>query len=333
MPNDFKHVIFSGYLQDVPLMQDYLGLVNESRQHITITSFEYLQSQVDVPASLKAVNATSVPLEFDLGPSEGYYLLNLREPATFNTTTDPSEQIDDDIDDGDILHVEDISAEQQTLQVSDFDKEILGITPSTAKEKEKVAMSSARGGRGTKAKPRGTSSRSSNPRSSTATATAAGQPSPAAAAGQPSIATAGPSIATAGPSTAAAGPSTAVAEPSTTVAQTSSKKGKEKMRMPILSNLAKKADITSSLTTTAIITKHGEAVAKHGISDESTTPKTTSSSSNADYEGLLDLEDEDDQGLKRVRTSDTASVKKAKKKPRTELEEFIKLITERRKKK
>lgn len=47
------------------------------------------------------------PLEFDLGPSEGYYLLNLREPAVFSTTTDnPVELMDDDIDDGDIMHVE-----------------------------------------------------------------------------------------------------------------------------------------------------------------------------------------------------------------------------------
>ncbi|KAL7309471.1 hypothetical protein PS15m_010346 [Mucor circinelloides] len=83
MENRFNLVLFSGYLHDVPLMQDYPGLVNKLRQQIELTSFECLKSQVEVVPKLMT-SGTVAPLEFAPGPSQGYYLLNLRELAVFS---------------------------------------------------------------------------------------------------------------------------------------------------------------------------------------------------------------------------------------------------------
>lgn len=48
MPMKPHHVRFASHLQDVPLMTDYAGLVNEARQRIDIVNMEWLRSDVHV---------------------------------------------------------------------------------------------------------------------------------------------------------------------------------------------------------------------------------------------------------------------------------------------
>ncbi|KAL7323551.1 hypothetical protein PS15p_210186 [Mucor circinelloides] len=104
MENRFNLVLFSGYLHDVPLMQDYPGLVNKLRQQIELTSFECLKSQVEVVPKLMT-SGTVAPLEFAPGPSQGYHLLNLRELAVFSVYDKDvqeslEEEMEDKLDDG-----------------------------------------------------------------------------------------------------------------------------------------------------------------------------------------------------------------------------------------
>ncbi|KAK4520014.1 diphosphomevalonate decarboxylase [Mucor velutinosus] len=80
MPMKPKHIVFAGYLQDVPLMADYAGTVNESR------------SEVQVPAGfVTGLIGTGVPYIFSKGPEEGYYLVNFKEPAKFHQIEEEEE--------------------------------------------------------------------------------------------------------------------------------------------------------------------------------------------------------------------------------------------------
>ncbi|KAG2190370.1 hypothetical protein INT46_008031 [Mucor plumbeus] len=90
LDNKPRHLFFSGILYDVPIMEDYLGLVNESRQRIHINTMKILLSDIYVPESLKEeLIETIVPYQFISGPSNGYYLvvLNEQENATFHAVS------------------------------------------------------------------------------------------------------------------------------------------------------------------------------------------------------------------------------------------------------
>lgn len=149
IPDGLKHVIFGGYLRDVPLVQDYLGTINESHQQIEIVSFEWLDSKVHVPADL-AVSGTVVPLHFAPGVEEGYYLLNFKESATFQSMDQDSENVLDDADDGDIMIVEDTNPRLSDVMFSDFDKEILGVAEGSSKGKATATSSRKQADKGKK---------------------------------------------------------------------------------------------------------------------------------------------------------------------------------------
>jgi len=339
MENRFNHVLFSGYLHDVPLMQDYLGLVNESRQQIELTSFECLKSQVEVPKLM--TSGTVAPLEFAPGPSEGYYLLNLREPAAFSVDDKDVqeslvEEMDDGFDDGDILCVDDVEKQVADMQFSDFDKEILGVGTAVAESskdagkriEKSVKSTTARGANivrstsaegsqivgisaeGSKQKhgflahflaaKRGTSQGSKNVKFKTGIASGKGE------------------------------------EPSKGKA---SGKGKEPMRdfeevdlrgtfmmdgvgadpNPMLSSLVKRV----ATTVVTVSDDFGIENAEGSNGSNRSNDSTASLSSDPDYDGLL--------GLKRVRTVDTASTKKAKKKTKSDLVKFMQDIVQKRK--
>lgn len=142
MPCIPKHVIFSGYLYDVPSMPDYVGMVHEARQHIRIAVFMIWNSNIHVSEGFRtSVSSTIVPYVCDPGPKEGYYVVDLNKRAEFKPTTEPHEiKEHDDIDEGDLLNMEDYYSkpiEQSTeIAVSTFDKEILGLGPQSKKVKE-----------------------------------------------------------------------------------------------------------------------------------------------------------------------------------------------------
>jgi len=245
MPDGLKHVIFGGYLRDVPLVQDYLGTINESHQQIEIISFECLDSKVHVPADL-AVSGTVVPLHFAPGIEEGYYLLNFKEPATFQSMDQDGKNVLDDADDGDIMIVEGTDPRLSDVMLSDFGKEILGVAEGSSKGKATATSSRKQADKGKK-------------------------------------------------------PMRDVSQP---VA-----KSKTKSKNDIFSRLLAKSAATPLMAAVVV---------------EETQESSTSSSSDADYYGLLDVA-EGSNTLKRVRTTDSTSIKKPKK-TKTELLKFMAFI-------
>lgn len=138
MPSIPKHVVFSGYLYDVPLMRDYVGMVNEARQRIQIVSFMALNSDIHVPDGFKRTAiSTIVPYVFDAGPEEGAYVVHLNKPVQFKPAVQIEDDMDDDeIDQGDILNMDEPMEPSTGIVVSTFDKEILGLDPQSRKGKE-----------------------------------------------------------------------------------------------------------------------------------------------------------------------------------------------------
>lgn len=70
LDNKPRHIFFSGVLEDVPIMQDIVGTVNESRQRINLFNLNVLPSDVYVPQKLvNHLISTVVPYTFIPGPT------------------------------------------------------------------------------------------------------------------------------------------------------------------------------------------------------------------------------------------------------------------------
>ena len=94
-----RHVLFTGNLIDVPIMQDYAGLVFESRQKIDVIQMKVLNSGIYVPSTLvEQLGPTLVLYQFTTGPVEGYYLIvmNEQEKPIFHSIY--QDRPDDDFD-------------------------------------------------------------------------------------------------------------------------------------------------------------------------------------------------------------------------------------------
>ena len=94
-----QHVLSTGNLIDVPSMQDYAGLVFESRQRINVVQMNVLNSDIYVPSALvEQSGPTLVPYQFTPGPVKGYYLIvmNKQEKPVFHSIN--QDRSDDDFD-------------------------------------------------------------------------------------------------------------------------------------------------------------------------------------------------------------------------------------------
>jgi hypothetical protein len=71
-----RYVLMSGSLEDVPMMQYFLSVVNEARHMLHANSIFVFPSDISVPESLISIVAPTIaPLTFDPGPMEGYFIL------------------------------------------------------------------------------------------------------------------------------------------------------------------------------------------------------------------------------------------------------------------
>lgn len=80
-----RYVVISGVIKDVPMMQDFLGIVNEARQIFIFPS------DITIPEHLVDIVAPTVaPLQFAPGPMEGYYIIRM-DPNAPAATFEPVE--------------------------------------------------------------------------------------------------------------------------------------------------------------------------------------------------------------------------------------------------
>jgi hypothetical protein len=95
-----RYVLMSESLEDVPMMQDFLGVVNEARHILRANSIFVFPSDISVPESLIGIVAPTIaPLTLDPGPMEGYFILRMDPevpPATFTARSNPTDDMEKD---------------------------------------------------------------------------------------------------------------------------------------------------------------------------------------------------------------------------------------------
>jgi hypothetical protein len=96
-----RYVMVSGVLRDVPMMQDFLGMVNEARQVLEAWQICILPSDISIPEnSVDIVAPTVAPLEFSPGPMEGYYIIRMNPdgPASTFQAREPAATTMEDVE-------------------------------------------------------------------------------------------------------------------------------------------------------------------------------------------------------------------------------------------
>lgn len=74
--NNPRHIVVNGILKDVPIMRDFLGIVNEARQIIEGLDFMIFPGDIPLPSCLVDIVQPSIaPLTLSPGSQEGYYTI------------------------------------------------------------------------------------------------------------------------------------------------------------------------------------------------------------------------------------------------------------------
>ncbi|KAI9331514.1 hypothetical protein BD770DRAFT_449402 [Pilaira anomala] len=73
-----KYAVVNGSLNDIPIMQDFLGMVHEDRQVVYVSGMTVFPVNAVVPEQLVGmVQSLNVPIVLTEGPSEGYYTIDM----------------------------------------------------------------------------------------------------------------------------------------------------------------------------------------------------------------------------------------------------------------